>query len=194
MSGVFLFGINLLLLRMSVIESQLMSLREDVSLRSVDRVLVEMLRHSLIDFDISSVLGNRGLDTSIRKPFYEPADAKTNTYMALLRLIFSPSYNDDVEAELTRISVLYLLQFKLGLDENIFFAKSLMQLVNSLKDRTYFGVRVVEVRIPVVGDSINLDWMSPRSDPAGFRVKTTLGVAIFDENKKVIVKAPVLGK
>ncbi|MDR1479768.1 MAG: hypothetical protein LBJ00_12615 [Planctomycetaceae bacterium] len=92
-----------------------------------------------------------------------------------------------------RISALFLLQFKLELDAEI-FTKSVFQVVAKLKNQSYHGVRIAEIRIPTVGTTIDLGWMFPCSAPAGFRVRAPLGVALFDESGKLIAKANVIGK
>ncbi|MDR2346226.1 MAG: hypothetical protein LBE18_09185 [Planctomycetaceae bacterium] len=187
LSVVLLFCLNMLLLRLSIIENQISGLG-----KQVDHELTKLLRRILIDNDISSELGNQGLDTPMRKPFYEPASEQINTFLALIRLI-STLPREDVDNQLKRISALFLLQFKMGLDPEI-FTKSVSQIISGLKNQSYHGAKIVEVRIPAAGDTIDLEWMSPCSVPAGYRVRAALGIALVGNAGKLITKANVVGK
>ncbi|MDR2169471.1 MAG: hypothetical protein LBP59_04945 [Planctomycetaceae bacterium] len=187
-----LFCFNLLLLRLGVIDDQIVNLRSESGGQFTDQELVKLLRRILVDADLSSELGNRGLETPLRKPLYEPANEQTNTFLALVRLI-SNLPREGVDDQLKRIAALFLLQFKLGLDAEIFM-RSISQIISRLKNQSYHGAKIAEIRTPLIGDAIDLSWMFPCSVPAGFRVKSPLGVGLFDETGKLIAKANVIGK
>jgi hypothetical protein len=179
-------------MRLVVIENQIAGLQSDSGKQFADHELVKLLRWILVDGDLSSELGNCGLDTLMRKPFYEPANEQTNTFLSLVHLIFSLP-REGVDDQLKRISALFLLQVKLGLDAEI-FTRSISQIISRLKNQSYHGAKISEVRIPVEGDTIDLNWMFPCSVPSGFRVRSSLGVALFDESGKLITKANIIGK
>jgi hypothetical protein len=120
-----------LLLRLGVIDEQMNSLRLVSCSQIADQELFNFLRRILVDRDLSSELGNHGLDTPIHKPLYEPANEQVNTFSALVRLIFSLP-REGVDDQLKRISALFLLQFKLELDAET-FTKSVFQVVAKLK-------------------------------------------------------------
>jgi hypothetical protein len=82
-----------LLLRLGVIDEQINSLRLVSGGQIADQELFNFLRRILVDRDLSSELGNHGLDTPIHKPLYEPVSEQVNTFSALVRLIFGHVLN-----------------------------------------------------------------------------------------------------